>query len=83
MVQLRLIVFMPKGQPINDVDCEVKFEEIGDRMKIVILSIPAPADFPVDDYTRWGESFRNLRQKYAAALNVDERFLSVKLLSVK
>lgn len=83
MVELRLIVFMPKGQQINDVDGEVKYEEIGDRMKIVILKVPAPADFPVDDYTRWGETFRSLRQKYATALAVDEKFLSVKLLSVK
>ena len=83
MVQLRLIVFMRKDQPINDVDSEVLFEEAGDRMKLVILKIPAPSDFPTEDYTRWGETFRNLRQKYAPALAVDEKFLSVKLLSIK
>ena len=82
MVELRLSVFMRKDQPVNDIGT-VLFEESGDRMKFLWIKIPAPADFPVTDYERWGEAFKALRTKYATALNVDERFLSVKLISVK
>lgn len=82
MVQLRLIAFMPKSQALNDVG-EIKYQEIGDRSQIVVVSIPAPNDFPVDDPQKWGEIFKAMRLKYATALNIPDWSLWIRLLSVK
>jgi hypothetical protein len=82
MVQLRLVAFMPKSQPLNDVG-KVLYEDVGDRSKIVVVSIPAPNDFPVDEPQKWGEIFKAMRLKYAAALNIPDWSLWIRLLSVK
>ena len=82
MVELRLVVLMPKDQPVNDCGAEVAYSEIGDRKKLLVLKVPGN-DFPANDFSRWGEAFKQLRSRYSSALNVDERFINIYLISVK
>jgi len=80
MVELRLVVLMPKDQPVNDAGVEVLWSETGDRRKLVVLKVPGN-DFPSQDFSKWGAAFQQIRSRYATALNIDERQMRVYLIS--
>jgi len=80
MVELRLVVLMPKDQPVNDCGVEVAYSEIGDRKKLLVLKVSGN-DFPSQDFSKWGAAFQQIRSRYATALNIDERQMRVYLIS--
>lgn len=68
---LLLILHCWKGKQLNDV-APIVFEHIGDKRKLVIFKLPDFFDTALPA-NMWGQTLATIRNKYVAALALDEK----------